>query len=199
MNLLKSISREIISYYHFLKLKQIGSSCHIHPSVNLSGYTKNISIGNNVLICPHSTIRCDSRDSFIKIGNNTVINDYCMLLTYGGYIKIGEFCNINPFSILYGHGGLTIGNNVLIAAQTVMIPANHGFLRRDIPIMSQPHTLEGIAIEDDVWIGTGVKILDGCTVGTGTIIGAGTVLTKSVPPYSIVAGVPGKVIRERDK
>jgi len=120
-----------------------------------------------------------------------------MLLTYGGYIEIGDYCNINPFAILYGHGGLKIGNNVLIAAHTVIIPANHTFNDKNQLIRSQGDTKKGIIIEDDVWIGSGCQILDGITIGKGAIIGAGSVVTKDVEPYSVVAGVPSKLIKRR--
>ena len=86
----------------------------------------------------------------------------------------------------------------MIAAHTTVIPSNHIFASCDLPIREQGLTCKGIVIEDDVWIGTGVKILDGITIGKGSVIGAGTVLTKSIEPYSVVVGVPGRVIRMRD-
>ncbi|MEA5626097.1 acyltransferase [Nostoc sp. UHCC 0251] len=199
MSLLKALGWQIIWYYYSLKLKYLGSNSHIHPSSNLHGYTQNISIGNDVLVCPNVIIGCDSGNSFIRIGNNTVINHYCMILTYGGHIIIGDYCNINPFSILYGHGGLQIGNNVLIAAHTVIIPSNHVFEDKNKLIRLQGDTKKGIVIEDDVWIGSGCKILDGLTIGKGAVIGAGSVVTKDVESYSVVVGVPGKVLKRRDE
>ena len=118
-------------------------------------------------------------------------------MTYGGNITIGDFCSINPYTILYGHGNLSIGNNVLIAAHCVIIPANHIFSDLDSPINSQGLTTKGIIIEDDVWIGAGCRILDGVTVGKGSIIAAGAVVNKDVEPYTIVGGVPAKIIKKR--
>lgn len=133
----------------------------------------------------------------IWIDEKTEILDGVIIYTYGGKISIGKNCSINPYAIIYGHGGVTIGDNVLIAAQCMIIAANHNFVSKDIPICFQGNNAKGITIEDDVWLGHGCSILDGVTIGRGAIIGAGSVINKSVPPFTIVAGVPAKVIRTR--
>jgi len=133
----------------------------------------------------------------IKIGAGCRIHDYAMLLTYKGNITIGNNCTVNPFSILYGHGGLTIGNGVRIAAHCVFIPANHNFSNVELPIYQQGYNQRGIVIEDDVWIGANCTILDGVIIGKGCVIGAGTVVTKSIDPYSVAVGVPARVIKKR--
>lgn len=120
-----------------------------------------------------------------------------MLLPYGGHVNIGEFCTINPFCVLYGHGGLQIGNFVRIATHTVIIPANHVFDDANTPIARQGLTKRGVRIGDDVWIGAGVRILDGVTIGSGAIIAAGSVVNKNVPPLTIVGGIPAKFMRKR--
>ena len=79
-----------------------------------------------------------------------------------------------------------------------MIPVNYGYTDRDTPFRQQTPTMKGITIGDDVWVGAGVTILDGCTIGRGCIIGAGAVVTKSIEPYAIVAGVPAKKIGMRE-
>jgi len=133
----------------------------------------------------------------IKIGKKCSIHDYSMILSYGGFVHIGDFCTVNPFCILYGHGGLTIGNGVRIAAAAIIIPANHIFEDTSSFIYCQGETRKGIFIEDDVWIGAGAKILDGVRIGRGSVIGAGSVVTKSVECYSVVAGNPARFIRNR--
>ena len=90
----------------------------------------------------------------IVLGDRVHVHSGAMLLSYGGDIKIGERSSINPYSILYGHGGLTIGRCVRIAAHCVLIPSNHGIKLGQL-IHEQPETRVGILIEDDVWIGTG--------------------------------------------
>ena len=104
---------------------------------------------------------------------------------------IGENC------FLDGFGGLTIGRDVLIAHNASLISEDHGFASRRVPIRRQAKTTAPIVIEDDVWIGCGARILKGVTVGRGSIVGAGSVVTTDVAPYSIVGGVPARVIEMR--
>ena len=120
-----------------------------------------------------------------------------MLLAHGGEIVLGENCSVNPFCVLYGHGGLHIGNYVRIATHCVFVPANHVFDDPDMPIARQGQTTEGIRIGDDVWLGAGCRVLDGVVIGQGAVIGAGSVVTKEVPSMTIVAGVPARVIGSR--
>ncbi|RZJ66074.1 MAG: acyltransferase [Flavobacterium sp.] len=133
----------------------------------------------------------------IEVGKKTELLHGSLLMAYGGKITIGENCSINPYTVLYGHGGLTIGNNVLIASHCVIIPSNHNFDDISIPINHQGETKKGISISDDVWIGAGCRILDGVTIGKGAIIAAGAVVNKDVPEYAIMGGVPAKLIRMR--
>lgn len=113
----------------------------------------------------------------IRIGDNVEIGHHVDMLAKTKYI--------------------TIGNDVLIASFVSMIATNHNFSHANIPIRLQGLTDAAITIGNDVWIGTKAIILSGVTVGTGSIIGAGAVVTKDVPEYSIVGGVPATVIRHR--
>lgn len=133
----------------------------------------------------------------ITVGKNTELLYGVLLMTYGGNITIGERCSINPYTVLYGHGNLTIGNDVLIAGHCLIIPANHQFEDRNIPINLQGESKKGIVIADNVWIGSGCRILDGVRIGQGAIIAAGAVVNKDVPAFSIIGGVPAKILKNR--
>lgn len=133
----------------------------------------------------------------ISLGARTGLDKGVILRAYGGFIKIGEDCTVNPYSIIYGGGGVVIGNGVRIAAHSVIVASNHNFSDTEIPIFQQGESGVGIEIADDVWIGAGAKVLDGVTIAKGTVVAAGAVVTKSTDAYSIVAGVPAKKIKSR--
>lgn len=158
---------------------------------------KPITVVPSAVISWYSFLSCDGGGS-ISVGAKTRIHPYAMLLTYGGNISIGRHCTVNPYNILYGHGGLTIGDRVRIAAHCVIIPAQHRFNQSDTPIHEQGISAKGIFIEDDVWIGANCTILDGVRIGRGSVIGAGSVVTKSIEPNSVAVGVPARVIRTRE-
>ena len=172
------------------KLKKIFSSLYSKKNKNVFVHPS-VKVYDNVLF--------DTRfGGSIKVGNKSEILHGVLIMTYGGTIEIGAACSINPYTILYGHGNLTIGNNVLIAAHTVIIPANHIFTDVNTTINLQGLSTKGITIEDDVWIGAGCKILDGVTIGKGAVIAAGAVVNKDVSPYTVVGGVPAKELKKRN-
>jgi len=185
-----SISKILQSIKHRIKKK-------MNPLRNyyLMSVIPNLTIGKG---CQIGKVSWGfSNGSHIIIKKDTVISDFVSIVLNEGLIEIGENCSINSFCHISGNGGLRIGNNVRIASNTVIIPANHKFDNPNIPITFQGETQKGIKIEDDVWIGAGVKILDGVTIGTGSVIGAGSVVNKSIPPMSVAVGVPAKVVKKR--
>lgn len=159
-------------------------------------FKPNIEIGKG-LICEKNVEINTYYGGKVYIGDNCELRSGCKLLTYGGIIRIGNKCSVNPYTLLYGQGNLTIGNNVRIATQCVVIPSNHNYSDPNKPILNQGLTNLGITIKDDVWIGCGVRILDGVVIAEGCVIGAGSVVTKSTIPYGIYAGVPAKLIKSR--
>jgi acetyltransferase-like isoleucine patch superfamily enzyme len=86
---------------------------------------------------------------------------------------------------------------VRIATHVVIIPANHVFTNPDLPICRQGLTCKGVTIEDDVWIGCNVTVLDGAHIGRGSVIAAGSVVRGRVEPWSVMGGVPARVIKMR--
>ncbi len=157
---------------------------------------KNIFIHPSVYIAKSAVIETRLGGK-ITIGEQTEILEGVLILTYGGNITIGKRCSINPYNILYGHGGLTIGDDVLIAGANMIIPNNHKFNDLTQPISLQGSTDKGIVIQDNVWIAHGCSILDGVTIETGAIVAAGAVVTKNVLTNTIVGGIPAKKIKDR--
>ena len=133
----------------------------------------------------------------IRIGKNCEIHPYSMLLTHGGDIRIGDNCSVNPFTIIYGAGGATIGNGVRIAAHSMIVPENHNPGSDALPIISSGATRRGVYIDDNVWIGSGVRILDGVRIGRNAVVGAGSVVTRPIPNDVTAVGIPARVIKSR--
>ncbi|GAA1955129.1 acyltransferase [Agromyces allii] len=120
------------------------------------------------------------------------------MLPYGGSIRLGDNCTVNPYTVIYGHGGVQIGDNVRIATHSVIVSANHVFSDPDQPIYQQGVTAEGIVIEDDVWIGANVTILDGAHIGHGCVVAAGSVVRGHHAPMSVLGGTPARVLKKRN-
>jgi acetyltransferase-like isoleucine patch superfamily enzyme len=118
-------------------------------------------------------------------------------ITYPYRITMGEFVTVNEFSTISGYGGLNVGNNVLIGHQVSILSSEHTFSSRELSIRSQGIAPKRTVIGNDVWIGARAIILGGVVVGNGAIVAAGSVVTKDVQPFSVVAGVPAKPIRTR--
>jgi acetyltransferase-like isoleucine patch superfamily enzyme len=167
--------------------------------------SKGISLGPWVIIHPYANLQCtrwndtEQVSGKITIGEGTSIQPHAYLRSDDGIISIGRFCTVNPFCVLYGQGGLTIGDYVRIATHTVIVPGNHNFDRVDIPIAKQGNSMLGIVIRDDVWIGAGVYVLDGVEIAEGCVIGAGSVVTKSTDPYGVYVGVPARKVKDRGR
>ena len=131
-----------------------------------------------------------------KCGDNIKIR-HDTFLTYFENCELGSHISINEFCSIGCEGHLKIGNNVSIAHRTTILTHEHDHSRKDIPIRDSGIILKPTSIGNDVWIGAGVIILSGITINDGAIVGAGSVVTKDVPAYAIVAGVPARVIKYR--
>ncbi|HEX9982647.1 MAG TPA: acyltransferase [Thermoanaerobaculia bacterium] len=173
---------------------RLGRGC-IEGGARVSG---RVTLGKRVFVGSGAEIVA-ARNESVVIGDDCSILRGALLYPYGGRIELGQRVGINPYCVLYGHGGLTIGNDVMIATGCVIIPANHNIADLEVPMSGQGETAKGIAIGNDVWLGARVTVLDGVTIGDGAVIGAGAVVTKDIPPYAIAAGVPARVIGSRRK
>lgn len=172
--------------------KRLGFRC-IDFGARVKG---NVKLGKGVYIASGAELVANGNEQII-MGDDGFVLRGSMLLPYGGKIVIGKNVGINLYCVIYGMGGVTIGDNVMIATSCVIISANHNFGRIDIPMNLQGVTCEGIAIGNDVWLGARVSVLDGVEIGEGSVIGAGSVVSKSIPPYSVAVGVPARVIQHR--
>jgi acetyltransferase-like isoleucine patch superfamily enzyme len=140
-----------------------------------------------------------AENAVLQIGSHCTIQNYAyfQLTKPNPKVLIGDHTVIGRHCMITAKNLISIGNNVLMGAYVQVIDHNHG-LAKDVLIREQLARIEQVIIEDDVWIGAGVKILSGITVGKGAVIGANAVVTADVPPYAIVGGVPARVIKFRD-
>ncbi|MCI9078406.1 MAG: acyltransferase [Lachnospiraceae bacterium] len=116
---------------------------------------------------------------------------------YGQGLVMGEHSSIGPYGYVGCSGKITIGKNVMFGPKCSLFAENHNFLDIDTSIKSQGVSQKGIIIEDDCWIGSNVIILDGVRIGKGSVIGAGTLVTKDVPAGSIVMDKRNRAERKR--
>jgi acetyltransferase-like isoleucine patch superfamily enzyme len=144
--------------------------------------------------CPHG----------VEIGAGTLVMHGSILHVYNfrglpnAGISIGEQSLIGEHNVIRGQGGVTIGDRVYTSPLVQIIAVNHVFDDPNRPFIDQGITAQGIVIEDDVWVGAGAIITDGVRVGKGAVVAAGAVVTKDVPPHTVVGGVPARVLREID-
>ncbi len=150
--------------------------------------TGNYTIGKNVYISTKAQM----------LGSHFVCGDRCMIAAESlirADLEMGSECSVNSFAVLAGT--IRMGSMVRIASHVSIFGFNHGYEDIEKPFCKQPCTTQGITIGDDVWIGANAVIVDGLTIGSHSLIAAGAVVTKDVPPYSIVGGNPAKLIRDR--
>lgn len=151
----------------------IGNDTSLDHDVELRGGSKMI-VGNNVRIVKNATVKCGEYGD-VRIGDRTLISEGCIL-----------------------NGDVRIGEDVVLGPRVFLNESDHGYSRRDIPINQQGGEGGTIIIERNVWLGYNVSVLKKVTIGEGAIIGTNGVVTKDVAPFSIMVGIPAKVLRMRE-
>jgi carbonic anhydrase/acetyltransferase-like protein (isoleucine patch superfamily) len=161
-----------------------------------------LSVGHDVTIFDGAYIRSVRPDT-VRIGGNTDIHMGFWLDCGGahdapGSLSIGRGCLLQPYiTINAGGARIAIGDHVLLGQMVSIHAGNHAFEDPNRLIVEQGTTHQGITIEEDCWIGAKATILDGVTIGRGSVVGAGAVVTGSLPALSISVGNPARIIRMR--
>jgi virginiamycin A acetyltransferase len=160
-----------------------------------------IEIDPTASISPLADIEDSVRGTLIKVGPKTVIDAFVKIKPAGGMgdVVIGAECAINSGTVIYTGNGVSIGDAVAVAANCTFAPTNHAIADRGRRIRDQGFqpSKGGIVVEDDVWIGANVVLLDGAVVRKGAVIAAGSVVRGEVEAYAIYAGAPARKIGER--
>lgn len=162
--------------------------------------SRQIRVHKTAVIGKNVTVKLGSKKlGRIAIERKCIISSGVILDCWGGEINICEKTFVGPYTVMYGHGGIHVGSNTLIAMHTKIISSNHTIPNRQTLINSCTDILKPVEIGSDVWIGAGATILGDVKIGDGAVIAAGAVVTKNIPPYAVVKGVPAKVIRYREE
>jgi len=157
------------------KLESMGKNVFIEKNVKVLRFPKNVTIGNSVVLKEGARICSCNENAFVSIGENT---------TFGYH------------SFLFSSESIEIGTNCLIAPFVYIVDSDHNIEKGKL-INEQPNTTAPIKIGNDVWIGTGSKILKGVTIEDGAVIAAGSLVKSDVKAYEIHGGVPAKKISDR--
>ena len=155
----------------------------------------------SVSIAPLVSIEVSSRGTHTYLGKGCVIDDFVKIKHVGGSgdVVIGENCYLNSGCVLYSGNGIKFGNFVLLGPNCNIVPTNHNYADKTQVIRVQGHMASkgGVIIEDDVWLGAGVTVLDGAHIRKGCIIAANSLVLGDTEEYAIYGGVPAKKIKNR--
>ena len=159
---------------------------------------QSIVIGERNIFHPHSIINAgfNSKIISIVIGNGNIVDINAVLFSHGGKIVLGNNNFIGPRVQIQGRGEVHIGNNCLIAGNTFISSSNHNIDNPTSAIYLKKEIGNRVEIEDKVWIGANCVITAGVHIGKCAVIGAGSVVTKDIDPYTLVAGSPAKVLKK---
>ena len=170
----------------------------IHPSAVID-FAGELTLPETTIIEPLVTIY-GSAAARLVLGERNIIYPGSVIRIDQGYLCTGEEVSFGPGCMIYEpREGLTIGNHCMIGGGTLISGVNHGYAELGVPMRNQPAVAKPVVLEDDVWIGMGVKLLPGIRIGAGAIIGAGSVVTTDIPAYSIAMGTPCRVTDRRKK
>lgn len=169
-------------------MKQI--LCHIASTIP----TKPLILNHYLIDCVRNFL---FRFCFYSAGKNFHIRNGARIY-YPGKFSIGNNSSVGPSSNIYCEGGVDFGNNVICGRELVIHSSDHNYIKKRETISSQGYINKKVVVGNDVYIGSRVLILKGVKVGDGAVLAAGAVVVKDVEPYTIVGGIPAKVIGRRE-
>lgn len=157
-----------------------------------------ITLGERVIVDDNCLLDAKGRDNEgIRIGHRVFIGRNSILSCKDGDIVLEDGVNIGFNCEIFSGSRVRVGRDGLLAAYCYLIGGGHAFQNVEQTVQEQRAVSRGIELGSNVWLGAGVKVLDGVTVGADTVVGAGAVVTGDLPPRSVAAGVPARVVRER--
>jgi acetyltransferase-like isoleucine patch superfamily enzyme len=158
-----------------------------------------IDVGAGVMIDDLVVLDAKGAASRIELGHQILVGRGSILSCNEATIRIGNFVSIGPFCFFASKSHIHVGSNVSIGSGTHLMAGGHAFDALDTPVIRQARLSKGIVVEDNVWLGSGVTVLDGVTIGHDSIVGAGSVVSKDVPAWSVMLGNPARVVQKRQQ
>jgi len=176
------------------------------------------AVGRNVVFGQGVTLRHPGK---IRLGDDVVVDDLVLLDAKGesnrgidigsgvflgrgtilsckdGDIVLGDHSNLGFHCEIFSGSSVKVGRDGLFAAYAYLVGGSHDWERADIPVLEQARSSKGITLGDDVWLGTGAKVLDGVSIGSRVVVGANAVVNENLPDGVVAAGIPAKVLRSR--
>lgn len=169
----------------------------IHPSAVVEHHGAAL-IPESTIIEPLAVIFIGERGR-LQLGEMNIIYPGATIRIDQGWMETGKDVSFGSGCHIYEpRAGLVIGDHCMIGGGVLICGVNHGYATRDVPMRQQPSAAAPIVIGQDVWIGMGAIILPGVTLGDGSIIGAGAVVTSDVPSGVVVSGVPARLAKHRE-
>ena len=138
-----------------------------------------------------------STNDGIRIGKGVFLGRGTILSCKDGDIVLGDHVNIGFHSEIFSGSSVTVGRHGLFAAYSYVVGGGHAFERAEVPVLAQERTSRGVVVGENVWLGTGAKVLDGVTLGDNVVVGANAVVAEDIPEGSVAVGVPARVVRRR--
>jgi acetyltransferase-like isoleucine patch superfamily enzyme len=158
-----------------------------------------IRIGDNVVVDDNCLVDAKGdTNRGITIGNGVFIGRNTILSCKNGDIDVEEGANVGFNCEIFSASTVTVGRNTLIAAYCYLIGGDHDFSDPSLPIVAQARRSAGLTVGEGAWLGAGAKILDGVTIGDRAIVGAAAVVREAVPPGAIAAGIPARIVGQRE-
>ena len=164
-------------YYKF-KFKKCGNRLKVGKNCRINN-AKNICVGNNVVI--------DNNVELLVGGVNERVQ---------GVLSLGDYVHLSKFNCIGCCGKIVLENHVRLAPYVHITDRNHSFDNIQMPIWQQPIIIKDVYIGSETWIGFGAQIMPGVHIGRHCVVAAGSVVTKNIPDYSVVAGVPAKIVKQ---
>jgi acetyltransferase-like isoleucine patch superfamily enzyme len=193
---LPGIALRNVAYRSAMRIEGVAA---IEPHVRLR-HMRNIRLGRGAYL--DQGVYLHATPGGIEIGDRTTIMHNTELHVFNfrdlphAFIRIGSDTFVGESVVVRGQGGVTIGDSVLIAPGAKILAINHNYSDITRPVIEQGISGRGISVEEGAWIGAGACVLDGVTVGRGAVVGANAVVTRDVPPHTVVVGSPAQVVKD---